>query len=669
MIRAADFRIIGMKKIGILLIASALVLSACGKRDEGDSSGAQGFNAAGEPTVNGTVDPDLGAALLGQDLTVRVISNEASLLTGGQETAQITAAVTNDINQPEAGVDIQFSSSAGVLQSAQAVTDENGEATAVLSLKYDSANQDITVTATVGEFSGMARVVAEGSTIEVTGDDNVVLGSDLNIEAKLTAGDGEPIANEIVTVASRAGNVLSTTSGVTDPEGVLKITVGSANGDDMLTFSALQGADGVPSVTQSYEFIVSDDQLKFAANSAEELPVNIPHQFSVNWSFGGQPIVGRQLNFTITAGQVVGASTATTDANGDVSVSVLSSIAGEVTLHVEAADGSVNNRHKFNFFGAVPASIRTNSTSTRVNTRDKATILAVVKDANGNPVKNTVVEFSSANLKGGQLSSTLATTNVDGEAEITFSAGTTPTEEDEIRIFSEVQGSSINSSVSLTVVEPALNITIGSANVIQEIGNGTQYSIPYVVQVADGGGTALEDASVRLSIEPVMYRKGYMQLINSDGLTRSQIAADESFTANSWATTSQLTISCLKEDVNGNRVLDENEDINGNGTLDPQDPAIIMPVDETLSLPTLESNGVLTTDATGSGYFNVVYPVTNAAWAQIRVVARAQALGVEAEDSYTTMLSSDATQLNNTNIAPVNATSPYGITLVCSDTN
>jgi len=659
-----------MKKIGILLIASAIVLSACGKRSEdAEQGGALGFNAAGEATIDGVVEPGLGAAL-GQELTVRVISNEASLLTGGQETAEITAAVTNDVNLPEVGVEIQFSSSAGVLQNAQAVTDENGEATAVLSLRYDSANQDITVMAEVGEFSGMARVVAEGSTIDVTGDDNVVLGSELNVEAKLTAGDGEPIANELVTITSRAGNTLSATSGVTDPEGIINVVVGSANGDDMLTFTALEAADGVPSVTQSYEFSVSDDQLKFAANSAESLPVNKPHQFSVNWSFGGQPIVGRQLKFTITAGQVVGGSTVTTDANGDVSVSVLSSIAGEVTLNVEAADGSVNNRHKFSFFGEVPASIRTNSTSTRVNTRDNATILAVVKDANGNPVKDTVVVFSSANLKGGQLSTTLATTNVEGEAEVTFTAGTTPTEQDEITIFTEVDGTSINSSVSLTVVDPALNITIGSANVIEPIGNNTQYSVPYVVQVADGGGTALEGAKVRLSIEPILYRKGVMELIDKDGRTRAQLTpADGTFAPDSWISTSVLTTSCIKEDTNGNRVLDANEDINGNGTLDPQDPAIIMPVNADLELPTLESNGVLTTDASGSGYFNVVYPVTNAAWAQIRVVARAQALGVEAEDTYTTMLNSDATQIGDTSIPPVNAVSPYGVVLNCTNPN
>jgi len=88
-----------------------------------------------------------------------------------------------------------------------------------------------------------------------------------------------------------------------------------------------------------------------------------------------------------------------------------------------------------------------------------------------------------------------------------------------------------------------------------------------------------------------------------------------------------------------------------------------------LELPTLEGNGELTTDATGSGYFNVVYPVTNAAWAKIRVVARVQALGVEAEDNYNTVLGSDKDQIGDPTGTPVNAVSPYGTALDCTTTN
>ena len=658
-----------MKKIGILLISSTLVLGGCGKRNE-DGAGVAGYDANGQPTNTGTTGtPGAPGAAIGQEFTVRVVSSTPSLLTGGQDTAIITAAVTNENNLPVPDMDVIFSATAGVLQDADLKTDENGEASALLSLRYDSANQDILVKVVAGNYDGVARVVATGSTLEVTGEDNVVLGNDIEIEAKLTAGDTNPLANEIVTIVSKAGNTLSTSSGVTDPDGVVKVTVGSANGDDTLTFTALNDNSGAATVNSTYSFSVSDDQLKFADNSPTELTVNEKHSFVVNWSYNGTPIVGEDLKFTITAGQVVEGATATTNADGQAVVSVLSSIAGQVTLHAEAADGSVNNKHTFEFVGVTPDAIQVNSNSTRVNTRDSATIVAKVQDANGNPVKDTVVIFSSANLKGGQLSTTSATTNVDGEAEISFTAGSTATEENEIIIFSEVEGTAINNSVSLTVVKPVLNISVGSSNTIELIGNDTQYSVPFVVQVADGGGQALEGAQVRLSIEPVLYGKGQYLLLDIDGNRAVDLPDAATFSPKKWGPHETSVIACLSEDINGNRILDEGEDLNRNGSLDPQDPALLMPVPEALGLNTLEANGVLTTDATGSGYFNVVYPATSAGWAHVRIVARAQALGVEAQDEYATHLLTLNKAMADISGDPANIRSPYGFILDCADPN
>jgi len=175
-----------MKKIGILLVACAIVLSACGKRtdDTGVIQGATEFDAQGNP-VDGTGAPAIGAAL-GQEMNVLVISSEPSILTGGQETADITVIVSDSDNLPVADMPIAFSTSGGQLRDIADVTDVNGEASAVLSLSRNAANQDIFVTAVADTFEGVARVVAHGSTIELTGDDNVVLGNDVTIEATLS---------------------------------------------------------------------------------------------------------------------------------------------------------------------------------------------------------------------------------------------------------------------------------------------------------------------------------------------------------------------------------------------------------------------------------------------------------------------------------------------------
>jgi len=661
-----------MNKFVLLLIASSIVLSACGARTEGtgdDATAPIGFNANGEPTGSAVDEsvPGLGAAL-GQEINVRVISSQPSLLTGGQEFAEISAAVTDGDNLPVADVEVAFSANGGVLQEADTVTNENGEATAVLSLRYDAANQDIWVRVVAENEEGSARIVAEGSTLVVTGEDNVVLGNDVAVDVVLSAGDGTALANEEVSVISSAGNTITTASAITNPQGLVSFVVGSAFGEDTLTFSALNADDGIPTVVEQYSFSVSDDQLQFAEDSPAEVSVNAPHEFSVNWSFNGAPIANEDIVFSVTAGQVVGPSTVTTDSAGNASVLVLSSIAGNVTLFAEASDRSVVNKHSFSFFGDTPAALTMSTTSSRVNTRDKATIVAVVKDANGNAVKDTSVIFSSSNLAGGQLSSTTGETNSDGEVEVTFTAGTTATEQDEITVAAEVIGTNINNVVSLTVVEPVLNVTLGSSNVAELVGERTQYAVTYVVQVADGGGQALADAQVQLSIEPIQYWKGWLSLVDEMGMTQSQAPDPDTWSPYVWSRHAHSTILCPGEDSNGNRILDVGEDNNGNGSLDPQDPAIIAAVvsDE---LATLENDGILRTDETGSGYFRVVFPVTNASWSHVTIVARAQALGVEATDSLKWRMRTDSSQQNPSNANPVNLFSPYGTDLDCSNDN
>ena len=688
-----------MNKLGILLIASAFVVSACGKRTD-DSAVAQspGYNAQGQPT-----DPTLGAANTG-DYSVLVTSSAPSLPAGGTETTVIKAVVTDSSNLPVADLPVDFSSTGGRFKAVNAITDENGLATAELSLEFHAANQDIQIKVVAGNFSGSARVVAEGSTLALTGDKTAVPGNDVTITAALTAGDGKtPLANENITISSLVGNVLSTTTGLTDPLGKVEVVVGTANGADTVTFSALNNSAGVATVVESHSFVVSDDQLNFAEDTAIEVPVNTGTEFSVNWSFNGTPTADENLVFSLTAGEFASESVVRTDEFGNATVEVWSATAGRVTLYVESEDKSVINKHEFDFVGDTPNTIELATSSSRVNSRDNATIVAHVADANGNPVKNTEVNFSSTSLKGGQLSSTTAQTDVDGNAEITFTAGGTATEQNEVNIVVEVTGTNINDEVLLTVVEPALNITLGSSNLAERIGEETQYAVTYVVQVADGGGQALKDATVQLSIEPLNYRKGRLERVDEAGISmsdslepttwkalqwvnyiRNAFALGESVTipadpagppfseevTSAWSFINGMgtAIECPSEDLNKNRILDAGEDRNNNGSLDPQDPAVLVAVDNT-DLATIGGNGILTTDASGSGYFRVVYPVSNSSWSDVKIVARAQALGVEATDSYFMSLSPVAEEVAASNLSPVHYRSPYGSEVYIHETS
>ena len=308
------------------------------------------------------------------------------------------------------------------------------------------------------------------------------------------------------------------------------------------------------------------------------------------------------------------------------------------------------------------------SSNTRVSAGSEATITAIVEDANGNPVKNREVVFTSANLKGGQLNQASAISDADGEATVVFKAGTSATNTNEIVITAEVQGTSITGNTELTVVEPVLNVTLGSSNMLVEDDTETQFSVAYVVQVADGGGKPIEGATVQLSIEPIEYYEGFLGRVDNLGYTQLGSPDPATWSADRWAIVAAVT--CVSEDQNGNRILDAGEDINGNGRLDPQDSALVGPIVEEATgeniEATIEGNGVLTTNASGSGFFNVVYPVSNALWSRVRITARAQELGVESVDHFTTDLKALGSEMNTPSEEPPNVVSPYGTDLDCA---
>jgi len=644
-----------MNKIATLLVAGtvALTLGACGVRTDetGDKSGQPTFNPDGSLASGGSGTDGAVAT----DLDVRVLSDVNRIETGGSDVASITALVTDGDNNAVADQAVSFSATGGVLQDITTSTDVNGEASATLKLLQDFSRQDIVVTVTAETFSGQVVVSADGSELEISGPSNLVEGAEAELAITLTAGNGEPISNQTVSVTSAAGNTLRPAVAVTDADGRVDVTVGSANGNDSVTVLALGDT-----VNATHAFNVSTDSLSFElADVAADLEVGKAHDIDVFWTTQGQPVAGRALRFAITAGQLMTPSTITTNASGAARVTVASNSAGEARITVEdAIDGEPSNHADVEFIATTPAQVEIDASSSRVPVRGTSTVLALVTDANGNPVKNSEVVFMSSDLKGGQLNPAFDKTGADGVASVTFTAGSEATELNEIEIAAEVEGTVISDRMQLTVVERVLNVTIGTSNKVSDVDElSTQYFVPFVVQVADGGGTPLENADVSLSIAPISYRKGWMALNDSRGV---EFDDSEDWSADHWAM-SDDSIGCPSEDLNGNRVLDvdaagNTEDNNGNGSLDPQDPASLSGITDGGLI-----GGTLTTDANGSGYFRMIYPASNSLWAYVEITARAKALGAEAEDAFRTHLLLPAPESDDEKTLPSNHTSPYGV--------
>jgi len=634
--------------LALLLLAGSVLMTACGVRTDEEGGGSQPiFNANGELISGGDgAEPILGAASPADQRILRVVSDVNSISTGGADEAIIMATVTDGNNNAVALTDITFSSTAGVLQNISQTTDENGEASATLRLLQDFQNQEVTVAVAAGFSESSVSVFTTGSELSVTGPDNLIAGDSAELLFHLIAGNGEPIANEALMVTSDVGNTISPAMVFTDADGRAQVDVGSDNASDTIRVTALNG-----SVSASHGFEVVTDLLSFLdIDESTELVVGIESLIRVNWNSLGQPVAGQALSFSTSAGRIEGTSTVTTDAQGNALVRISSDNAGPATITVAAAQGGTPRiSTDIEFVATDPASVTTSASSSRVNVNESSTITALVRDALGNPVKNAVVSFASDELKGGQLNPAFAVTNSAGVATATFTAGDSATEQDEIAIGASV-GELITDVATLTVFRRTLNITLGSSNLVTVSPLGTQYSKPFLVQVSDGSGTPLEDATVRFSVRPVWYRKGELELMPVPG--------DEEVQEWRYALGS---IICPAEDLDGDRTLDTlgpvSEDINNNGTLDPQDPASLIAIEGDFA--TL-SGGELITDQNGSGYFELLYPASNAAWSYLEITARAEALGAEATDTYRTFLSMPNQVIQDTEQSPPNRFSPYG---------
>ncbi len=607
---------------------------------------------------------------------IRVISNQSSIETGGNDVARITTLVTDESNRVISGKSVDFSSTGGVLQNITSVTNDSGQANAELSLAGDYRNQEITVSAQVDDQIGTVLVTTSGSNLSVSGPTALVSGNTAELEITLSSGNGQPIANEVVAITSDAGNTLSADTVTTDAAGKAIVTVGSTAGNDSITVAALG-----TTVTRVHDIQVAADILSVVApDSYGALEVDTPAQFQVLWESDGQPVANGQLKFTITAGAVreVGGSTnsssvvVTTDASGVATIELESTAAGPATVAFsDAVDADPFSQFDVEFVAVDVANVTLEATPASVATGNSSTILARVTDNFGNPVKGIDVEFSSPDLNGGTLSPVTAQTDSDGKARITFEAGDTPTAENELQISARAADlPAVNDTVSMTVTERQLNVIIGLAGLLTEADSDTRYRKAGLVQVSDGVGRPVADATILMNVIPTTYEYGHLVPTDIDADGEPDIWGK----TDTWKCVAEdknknRILDTVDEDINGNGVLDAGEDINqnglldidedidGSGELDPRDPALVDA--DPANTPTI-IGGQITTDSNGVGFFSLAYAQSNAWWFDVQIIARVQALGVEGVATYDTrlsMLADDATDMEAT---PANHESPYG---------
>lgn len=200
-------------------------------------------------------------------------------------------------------------------------------------------------------------------------------------------------------------------------------------------------------------------------------------------------------------------------------------------------------------------------------------------------------------------------------------------------------------------------VVLGTSNILGKATGDLQYQLPFVVQVTNIDGTPASYVSVTFKIKSLDYRKGYY--LPTDTSLPPDAVED------AWRPS--ITATCNIEDSNLNGQMDAGEDINGNGILDPTNPATISA--HSSLTPTINStNGSLTTDENGYGFFVMSYPPSEAYWVQVRLTAIAS--GNSEPEIYETILPVLESDVSDLNISPPGGEyGKYGTASVCTDPN
>lgn len=565
--------------------------------------------------------------------SITLIASSNLLPSDGSTPVTLTALVRDQNNNIVDDVPVTFSADSGLLRILPPDGGDSGIPRGELSTGGDPTNRPITVTVQTGSLTDSVVVNVSGTTLLLAGPDNVVQGDAVPFTAQLRDSGGRGIGGQTVSITSEVGNTLSADTLVTNSQGDVNFTVtGTQGGDDTLSASALGLVASAPLA------VSADDSLVFIEPAGgAEVTLGTAQPVTVEWRVGGVPQAGT-VDFSTTRG-TLSALSAALDGSGQATVTVSSNSAGPATLTARVgATGPVTQR-TIEFVATIPATIVVQASRFTVGPGEQSTILATVRDAAGNPVKNKTVLFQLQDITGGNLSVGSAVTGSSGTAQSVYTGGSTISGSGDVIVTAIVQENpALSTEVGLTVARREVDISIGTGNELFEPSPAV-YQREFVVQVTDSQGVGVADAPVQLSVRSKIYRKGfYIAGANDRWVPVGGFDVFDNPVA---------PLRCPDEDFNANGQLDAGEDFNSSGSIEAGNVVSVSP-------------GEVTTDATGVALFRITYPQEAGNWLTVTITARAAVQGTEFEDSTDHALEITAADANINQSPPGGGVSRFG---------
>lgn len=603
--------------LGLPGLLAALLLAGCGS----------------DSTI---VGPPGGVTPTSPVTSISLIASSNILPSDGATQVLLTVLLRDANNNAVADAPVTFSADSGLLVVIPTTDDGSGLPRAELSTGGDPTRRAITVTATSGGLSDTVLINVTGTQLTLQGPDNVIQGDEARFTARLQNSAGQGIAGRSVAIGSAAGNTLSAASLLTNTQGEISFTVtGTQGGADTITVSALGETASAPLS------VSADDSVVFLEPAAgAEIPLGVAQPITVEWRVGGVPQIGT-VNFSTTRG-TLSALSATLDGNGRATVNISATTAGPATLTARVGAAGPQAQRSVEFVALTPATIVLQASRFTVGPGEQSTILATVRDAAGNPVKNKVVQFQIEDITGGSLSVGTAITGSAGTAQTVYTGGETISGSGDVTITAIVQETpALTATVGLTVARRQVDVSIGTGNELFEPNTAT-YEREFVVQVTDSQGVGVPDAQVQLSVRSKFYNKGFYIAGANDRWV--PIGGYDTVGAD---LVPRAPLRCPDEDFNNNGRLDAGEDFNSSGSLEAGNVVSVTP-------------GEVTTNESGTALFRIVYAQEFGNWVTVSITARAAVQGTEFEETADHALEITAQDANINQSPPGGGVSRFG---------
>ena len=366
---------------------------------------------------------------------VALSASSPSIAANGVSQTNLFATVTGGAG-PVPGATVTFTSSAGTLSSSTATTNSLGVATVALT----SGTNVLTAQATASVAGYTATPVyvnftaGTAAAVGVNAAPSAVQpGGASTITASVLDGNGNPVANEPVSFSfSPSGSTipsLSATSGTTNANGLVSVTytAGTCSGSctDVIRVRTSNNSTTTTSINVSSANAVVGSVTATATNPSIPAGGATTTIRATVLDVSNAPLKGISVTFATTAGSL-SSPTATTDSNGNASVTLTSGTA-LLAANVTASAGGYTGSATVNFTAGAPSAVTVSAAPATVKPGGNSSVYAYVTDANNNPVVGETVTFSFTARGSGfpALGAGSAVTNANGLATLSYTAGST----------------------------------------------------------------------------------------------------------------------------------------------------------------------------------------------------------------------------------------------------